>query len=663
MIETKPEFSQKIAESSRQFRAKLLENNAEVPGTIRSITINKGACGAETFSVGSVYSSYIELVMDECDVALQDKEIQLKIGIVLDDETVEYATIGYYTVTKPTRTAYQLSFTAVGRIAAKLNILPDLPAVQTIDALAKAITAKTGVPIVFKGLTASGTIEENLQGLTCKEILQVITLVLGGFATEDSNGNIVVCKFSAANPINYNGDQTLALPEFKDYDYELYGVKVIVSEAGTTEDGDPIAEKSFTRGTPRMTVSTQYMTAALFETFANNVVGYTFRPGTVPLALGDPRLEPWDVLRFTDVKGVAYVVPCLSIVHTFDGGLSTVVTAPGESESEADTTQKGPLVNQVERIAAELVTAKEAIVNRLRADEILTDDIKAATGSFTKYLTGVKILGDLIEANTLKTDRLIIKGSDGKYYALNTDFTGLPNVTPVAEDAIHGSVLVRQSITAEQINVYDLFAENITSTGDFSMGGKGALVYDSKTDALTLRVKSLSVGISGKDTDVANELSNIGTTANDAKQGLEDLEVGGRNLIRCSENMMFENYYFYERGENQPESSGSIGANGGVSGSGNVLYSTGAKLNYVILYASAWEGESNFYSQVVSIEGVTENSQVDLTPSAEQLAVFHAKDLAFVTENDGGVITVYAIGQKPQNDYIIQVTITEVEYE
>jgi hypothetical protein len=78
------------------------------------------------------------------------------------------------------------------------------------------------------------------------------------------------------------------------------------------------------------------------------------------------------------------------------------------------------------------------------------------------------------------------------------------------------------------------------------------------------------------------------------------------------------------------------------------------------LLAANWVGSGNLYSQVVSIEGVTENSQVDLTPSVEQLVVFYEKDLTFVTENEGGTVTVYAIGQRPENDYIIQVTITEV---
>ena len=85
-----------------------------------------------------------------------------------------------------------------------------------------------------------------------------------------------------------------------------------------------------------------------------------------------------------------------------------------------------------------------------------------------------------------------------------------------------------------------------------------------------------------------------------------------------------------------------------------------ARIAYVELLSANWVGTSSPYSQVVEIDGVTENSQVDLTPSIEQLCIFYNKDLAFVTENDDGVVTVYAIGQKPANDYVIQATLTEV---
>lgn len=85
-----------------------------------------------------------------------------------------------------------------------------------------------------------------------------------------------------------------------------------------------------------------------------------------------------------------------------------------------------------------------------------------------------------------------------------------------------------------------------------------------------------------------------------------------------------------------------------------------ARIGEVTLYADKWVGDGSLYSQVGNINGVTANSQVDLTPSVQQLVAFYEKNLTFVTENKDGVVTVYAIGQKPQNDYTIQVTITEV---
>lgn len=87
---------------------------------------------------------------------------------------------------------------------------------------------------------------------------------------------------------------------------------------------------------------------------------------------------------------------------------------------------------------------------------------------------------------------------------------------------------------------------------------------------------------------------------------------------------------------------------------------TSHTIKYIDLLSSAWVGDTSPYCQVVEIDGITKNSQVDITPDADQLEIFRNKDLGFVTENADGVVTVYAIGDMPQNDYTVQVTITEV---
>lgn len=85
-----------------------------------------------------------------------------------------------------------------------------------------------------------------------------------------------------------------------------------------------------------------------------------------------------------------------------------------------------------------------------------------------------------------------------------------------------------------------------------------------------------------------------------------------------------------------------------------------AKKFIVSLLSDNWVGDTSPYSQVIDVPGVTATSKIDLQPSMEQLVIFYEKDLAFVTENNKGVVTVYAIGDKPLNDYQIQATITEV---
>lgn len=74
------------------------------------------------------------------------------------------------------------------------------------------------------------------------------------------------------------------------------------------------------------------------------------------------------------------------------------------------------------------------------------------------------------------------------------------------------------------------------------------------------------------------------------------------------------------------------------------------------------EGADDRYYQVVTVQNavVTANSKIDLQPNAIQLSIFHEKDLAFVAENEDGVVRVYCVGQVPQNEYDINATVTEV---
>lgn len=67
-----------------------------------------------------------------------------------------------------------------------------------------------------------------------------------------------------------------------------------------------------------------------------------------------------------------------------------------------------------------------AAVTKLFTESGIIKDLVVQAGKITGELVGVTIKGDLIEANSLKADKLVVKGSDGLYYKLNID--GLNNI-------------------------------------------------------------------------------------------------------------------------------------------------------------------------------------------------------------------------------------------
>lgn len=107
----------------------------------------------------------------------------------------------------------------------------------------------------------------------------------------------------------------------------------------------------------------------------------------------------------------------------------------------------------------------EAAIRKLFSDSGLIRDLVVGDQTITGELVGVTILGDLIKAGTLVADKLVVRGSDGNYYKLNTDFSAMPGVEPIEEDSIHGSTIVAKSVTAEKVSVHDLVAFGATIGG------------------------------------------------------------------------------------------------------------------------------------------------------------------------------------------------------
>jgi hypothetical protein len=99
----------------------------------------------------------------------------------------------------------------------------------------------------------------------------------------------------------------------------------------------------------------------------------------------------------------------------------------------------------------------------------------------------------------------------------------------------------------------------------------------------------------------------------------------------------------------------SVRMEGPFGGSGSSV-----KLTSFTAPAANWKGAVSPFSQVVEVSGISIASKVDIQLGAEELNKLHSGSFAFVAENEDGVVTIYAIGDRPAEDLIFQATLMEV---
>ena len=99
---------------------------------------------------------------------------------------------------------------------------------------------------------------------------------------------------------------------------------------------------------------------------------------------------------------------------------------------------------------------------------------------------------------------------------------------------------------------------------------------------------------------------------------------------------------------------------GAISGTSDDGGAPAPKLTTIMIPSSGWQGSSNPYYQVVACNGVNANSKLDLQPTPTQVVELQEAEISLMATNSNGVVTIYAIGEKPTVDYTMSVLITEV---
>lgn len=462
MYQSTAEFGNLVQQDSRTFKCLLTYDKVSIT-KVKSIKLTGGSEAEDDFSLGSTMSQYIEVTIPDGNLLIEGKEILLQIGIDVNGLT-EYIPMGYFTVGKPKKADDQITFTAYDRMMnTERTFSMDGTTTNTVAVL-KMIADITGVPVVTTGLTAISM--KVPKGYSCREVLSYVAQLHGAFAVCNRRGQIELHTYVDSD---YKVKTSRYWGNFEHNDY-AFDVSKFVCFTGQDKNGKSISIFSGS-GARSVSFSNPFMTQTVLNNILASFKNFSYMPGALKM-MGDPCLDPWDILTVADLSGNTYKVPIMKLEWEFDGGLTYSVEAVGLSEEETNADYKGPQTKEMERYYAQLVMIDQAMINKLDVD---TANITYAT---IKNLNVVeenvqKINGEVgnfkeLTAANFKAANAQIDILNGNYANIKVLLSGgagigdLQNIHLTSQNAVIDSALIRSAVM-QTVSVADLLAGTIST--------------------------------------------------------------------------------------------------------------------------------------------------------------------------------------------------------
>ena len=309
----------------------------------------------------------------------------------------EYAPQGVLTVKKIEKSGERLSVTLEDNMAkTEKGYFSSLAYPSTTLKMLSEIATKCGVAFNASGLTAV-TIKDKPEGYTCREIIGYIAGLYGKFAVCDRTGKIAFKWF----------DTTVQLSE------NCYDTPTVATDditVGRVVCGD------FTAGTgTAITYDCLFMTQNQLNTVQKSLNGFKYRTGEIPLRLGNMLIDAWDMVSIT-YGGETVKIPAATISVGYNGGLSMTIEAPAEEQSADSESYKSPAQKQAERITADIISVKQALLEKadiaeLNAQIANLENVYAAKADITELSAQIATI-DNLTAKKADVEQLYAKKAD-----------------------------------------------------------------------------------------------------------------------------------------------------------------------------------------------------------------------------------------------------------
>ena len=505
---------------------KMYLNDEELDVSFKSFTYYGLINSGDSISIGNTCASHIEFELYNQTTSLENKEVQIKVGIDVNG-TIEEKSLGFFTITKPINNDEVSKYTAYDRMIK----LEKLYVSELTNPTTKSVMNEIGTQLGYgfdNELIEIPLDAEKIKGYTYREIVGYISALYGANCVINDKGQIEFKWYNQTdvtverNRMYENGLELSSDTLFK-VGYIKCATGETVERTTTDDEGEEITETediilSVGNGNTGITLSNPLMTQEILNNVYNTYfANFEYQPCKVNM-LGNILVECGDIVT-VDNGTNTYIMPIMNITHSIDGGITTNIEAIAQTESEQSINYEGPLVQKIDRIYHELLSANKILANEIKSSNITTDYLEANYASIQKLnainatinnlttnkadidfaninfaniqkaklgelyaesgliknlqvenetitgeLNAIRINGDLINANTIVAKSLIIEGENGLFYELNSNIDGVTQEqlsTEEYQEKLHGDNIIANTITANHIKANSLTSNEI----------------------------------------------------------------------------------------------------------------------------------------------------------------------------------------------------------
>lgn len=451
MITTSTGYKNAVVKNGRTWKAKVVINGAEYTEFSRFEYVNT-IISESHITIGEAVTSTLDFTLDTTDTIFKEgRSFEAYIGLVLENQTIEWVKIGVFHITKPEKDDTALKVTAQDNMCLTTKgFFTNLSGNQKISSILTEQCNKLG----FSYAGGADDVSVNvslLSGYTVREVFGILASYCGKNATIDRDGNLKFSWFSDVD-LNVGADKFQDPLTLAEEDTFINKLTCVINNEEQVDTGVGIG----------ISFSNPLMTVNRLSVLYGKIKGFTYRPCTVNMILGRPDLEVGDVITVTDKRGNTYKVPIMSQGISFDGGVSCKFESKGKTEIEQETEVRGNLTTRVDRTVSDLTITKK----------LLADTIEAYNGEFETINTNYLEVNKKLTALDAEIENLDVTELTAKVAIIETSYVSKEYVQDLyatkAEvhvldvDLERVNTLLAGSVTAGSTQTIVLNADNTT---------------------------------------------------------------------------------------------------------------------------------------------------------------------------------------------------------